>query len=194
MAEKQRLYRLMKTHLDIEKLIESGSINNELDLERAMIADRKLRLLSKESEHFKNLRKNLRTLIAAYENKVWNNLNEITNEKIAESDNAEIIAEKERIFLKTRKQIIREKLNTLDLTQENLGQILGHKSKTHMSELMNGIKPFTLRDLVIINRLLSIDIKDLVPVFLSGQDQVKVKSAIVKLNKPLLKLRKGDLV
>ena len=43
----------MKTNFDIEKFIESGSINNELDLERAMIADRKLRLLSKDSLHFK---------------------------------------------------------------------------------------------------------------------------------------------
>ena len=57
----------MKTNFDIEKFIESGSINNELDLERAMIADRKLRLLSKDSLHFKNLRKKLRDLIEADE-------------------------------------------------------------------------------------------------------------------------------
>jgi len=183
----------MKTHPDIERLIESGVISNELDHERAMIADRKLRLLAKENEHFKNLRKKLRALIETYESQNWSDINTVTPEKIAESDHAAIIAERERLFLKARKQRIREKLKALDLTQENLGQILGHRSKTHMSELMNGIKPFTLRDLVIINRLLGIDIKDLVPVFLSGEDQVKVKSAIVKLNKPLLKLRKGDL-
>lgn len=184
----------MKTNLDIEKLIESGLISNELDHERAVIADRKLRLLAKESEHFKNLRKKLRSMIAAYESHAWSDVDTVTAEKMTESDNAEVIAERERIFLRNRKQLIREKLKALDLTQENLGQILGHKSKTHMSELMNGIKPFTLRDLVIINRLLRIDIKDLVPVFLSGEDQRKVKAAILGLNKPSLKLKKSDLV
>ena len=57
MVKKKWTYRLMKTHFDIEKIIEMGIINNELDYERALIADRKLRLLGKEDVHFKNLRK-----------------------------------------------------------------------------------------------------------------------------------------
>lgn len=184
----------MKTHFDIENFIENGSITNELDLERAMIADRKLRLLSKENIHFKNLRKKLRDLIEEYENREWSNLDTVTDEKIIESDKSEIIAERERIFIETRKQQIRKKLKELDLTQENLGHILGHKSKTHMSELMNGIKPFTLKDLVIINRLLKIDINELVPIFLSREDQIKIKSAVLELNKPQIKLEKEDLM
>ena len=80
------------------------------------------------------------------------------------------------------------------MTQENLGHILGHKSKTHMSELMNGIKPFTLKDLIIINRLLKIDIKELIPIFLSTEDKIKVKSAVIELNKPQIKLEKADLL
>lgn len=184
----------MKTHFDIEKFIENGLITNELDLERAMIADRKLRLLSKENVHFKNLRKKLRDLIEDYENREWSNLDNITEEKVIESDKSEIIAERERIFIENRKQQIRKKLKALDLTQENLGHILGHKSKTHMSELMNGIKPFTLKDLVIINRLLKIDIKELVPIFLSREDQIKVKSAVIELNKPQIKLEKDGLM
>lgn len=180
----------MKTNFDIEKFIENGSITNELDLERAMIADRKLRLLSKENVHFKNLRKKLRDLIEDYENREWSNLDNITEEKVIESDKSEIIAERERIFIENRKQQIRKKLKALDLTQENLGHILGHKSKTHMSELMNGIKPFTLKDLVIINRILKIDITELVPIFLSREDQIKVKSAVIELNKPQIKLEK----
>lgn len=184
----------MKTHFDIEKFIENGLITNELDLERAMIADRKLRLLSKENVHFKNLRKKLRDLIEDYENREWSNLDNINEEKVIESDKSEIIAERERIFIENRKQQIRKKLKALDLTQENLGHILGHKSKTHMSELMNGIKPFTLKDLVIINRLLKIDIKELVPIFLSREDQIKVKSAVIELNKPQIKLEKDGLM
>ena len=184
----------MKTNFDIEKFIESGSINNELDLERAMIADRKLRLLSKDSLHFKNLRKKLRDLIEVYENEEWSNLDTLTDEKVIESDKSEFIAEQERVFIENRKQQIRKKLKALDLTQENLGHILGHKSKTHMSELMNGIKPFTLKDLIIINRLLKIDIKELIPIFLSTEDKIKVKSAVIELNKPQIKLEKADLL
>lgn len=43
----------MQKAFDIEQLVEAGAITNELDYERAMIADRKLRLLAKESVHFK---------------------------------------------------------------------------------------------------------------------------------------------
>lgn len=184
----------MKAYFDIEKLVESGSISNELDYERALIADRKLRLLSKENNHFKKLRLKLRDLIAEFENSEWSNVENVTEEKLSESAKSERIAEFERLFIENRKQEIRKKLKELDLTQEDLAKILGHKSKTHMSELINGIKPFTLRDLVIINRLLKIDINILVPVFLSKDDQVKVKEAVKSLDKPKIKLASDDLV
>lgn len=63
-----------------------------------------------------------------------------------------------------------------------------------MSELMNGIKPFTLKDLIIINRLLKIEIAVLIPVFLSKEDQTRVKEAVVRLNKPKVRLTSDDLV
>ena len=57
---------------DISELIENGEILNELDFERALIADRKLRVLAKENPKLKSVRKKLRDLIEAYENKNWN--------------------------------------------------------------------------------------------------------------------------
>ena len=194
MVEKKRPYSIMKTHFDIEKLIEKGIITNELDYDRALIADRKLRLLAKDNLHFKNLRSKLRNLLERYESAEWIDLDKIDDAKLLESAKTEHIAELERQFLENRKLIIRKKLKELDLTQENLATILGHKSKTHMSELMNGIKPFTLKDLVIINRLLKIEIDVLIPVFLSREDQVKVKEAVKKLDKPKLRLSSADLV
>lgn len=184
----------MKTHFDIEKIVERGIITNELDYERALIADRKLRLLTKDNIHFKNLRSNLRDIIEKYENSEWNDVNKIDDQKLLESDKSERIAELERLFLENRKQIIKKKLKGLELTQENLALILGHKSKTYMSELMNGIKPFTLRDLIVINRLLKIEIAVLIPVFLSKEDQTKVQEAVIKLGKPKVKLTSDDLV
>jgi transcriptional regulator with XRE-family HTH domain len=194
MVEEIWTYRIMKTHFDIENIVEKGVITNELDYERALIADRKLRLLAKENLHFKNLRVKLRDIIEKYENSEWSDIDAIDDNKLTESEKSERIAELERLFIENRKLTIRRKIKELDLTQENLASILGHKSKTHMSELMNGIKPFTLKDLIIINRLLKIDITLLIPVFLSKEDQTKVKEAVRKLGKPNVRLTDDDLV
>lgn len=183
----------MKTDFDIDKIIEKGAITNELDYDRALIADRRLRLLAKENIHFKKLRSTLRDIIEEYENREWNDVENIDENKIEESEKSEQVAELERLFIENRKQKIRTKIKELDLTQENLGLILGHRSKTHMSELMNGIKPFTLKDLIIINRLLKIEINFLIPKFLSQEDQTRVKQAIIKLDKPKIKLSSNDL-
>jgi transcriptional regulator with XRE-family HTH domain len=184
----------MESQIDIEKLIQLGSITNDFELERAMIADRKLRLLAKDNSHFKNLRKQLRDLIEDYENRTWTDINSLTEERIAESDKYEHLAEQESLFLNNRKNIIKAKLKKLDLTQENLAQILGHKSKTHVSELMNGIKPFTLRDLIIINKILKIDFNMLIPNFITPEDQIKISKTITSLNKPKLKFEKERLL
>lgn len=184
----------MRTDFDIEKIIENGSILNELDYERALIADRKLRLLAKDSLHFKKLRSKLRDVIAQYENTEWNTTEQIDDNKLLESNKAERIAELERQFMEKRKQSIRKKLKEFELTQQELALILGHKSKTHMSELINGIKPFTLKDLIIINRLFNINISELVPLFLSSEDQIRIKETVKKLNKPKVRLTDSDLV
>jgi transcriptional regulator with XRE-family HTH domain len=184
----------MKTHFDIEKIVEKGIIINELDYDRALIADRKLRLLAKDSLHFKNLRTKLRDILERYENAKWRDIDKIDAQQLSESVKSEQIAEQERQFIENRKQSIRKKLKGLDLTQENLAFILGHKSKTYMSELINGIKPFTLKDLIIINRLLNIKMEVLIPAFLSKEDQIKVKEAVRKLDKPKVKLNSNNLV
>lgn len=188
MVAKKRTHRLMKTHFDIEKIVQNGTITNGLDYERALVADKKLRLLAKESLHFKKLRTQLRDLIVQFENVNWNDANAIDAEKLAESEKQECLAEQERLFIETRKKIIKSKLKAAELTQENLASILGHKSNTHMSELMNGIKPFTLKDLIIMHRLLAIEMAILLPVFLSKEDQNRVKEAVLKLNKPKIAL------
>ncbi|SHM00030.1 hypothetical protein SAMN05444266_10626 [Chitinophaga jiangningensis] len=177
----------MKTHFDIEKFIAAGSINNELDYERAMIADRKLRLLAKENSHFKDLRNKLRDLIEEYENRVWKDAKAISWAQMQESEKAEKIAESERVFIQKRKNIIQRKLKEFSLTQAEFGLLLGHKSKTHMSELINGIKPFTLQDLIVISILFDIDVNLLVPRFLSDEKRTKIKTTISLLDKEKLK-------
>lgn len=183
----------MKTQFDISKFIDAGQIQNELDFERALIADRKLRVLSKENPKYKSLRKKLRDLIELYENQNWSNDSKISDEKLRESDIAELIAEKERLFIQRRKELIRKKLKELNLSQQDFGKILGHNSKSYISELMNGVSSFSLKDLIVINRLLKIDLTDLVPTFLSQSDRIKIKTTIKRLDNPKLKLSKDDL-
>ncbi|MEO5788894.1 MAG: helix-turn-helix domain-containing protein [Gelidibacter sp.] len=182
----------MTTKLDISDLLEHGKIQNELDLERAMIADRRLRVLSKEDPKYKVLRKKLRDWIEDYENKNWSTNSKISEEKIQDSDLAELIAERERQFIQNRKGLIRKKLKNLNLTQQDLGSVLGHNSKSYMSELMNGMSPFSLKDLIVINRLLKIELSDLIPTFLPESDQVRIKTSIDKLDNPKLKLSQDD--
>ena len=184
----------MKTHFDIQEIVEKGFITSELDYERALIADRKLRLLAIKNSHFKNLRVKLRDLLEKYENSNWSNIEQISENQILESEKSESVAESERLFIERRKLKIRNELKKLELTQENLASVLGHKSKTHMSELMNGIRPFTLKDLIIINKLLKIEITTLIPTFLSKDDQLKVNDAIKGLDKPKVRLTSKDFV
>lgn len=183
----------MKTQFDISELIENGKILNELDFERAMIADRKLRVLSKENPKFKAVRKKLRDLIEQYENQNWSTESNISDKKIRESDVAELIAEKERLFIQRRKELIRKKLKNLNLTQQDFGKVLGHQSKSYISELINGVSPFSLKDLIVINKILKINLTDLVPTFLPQSDRVKIRTTIKKLDNPKLKLSKDDL-
>lgn len=172
----------MKTSFDFEKLFNQNQIENEMDLERALVAERKLRIMAKEDQKFEIIRKKLRDSIYEYEQKNWSNIENITEERIRQSDQAQIIVEQEESFLFKRKSLIRSSLKSLKLTQQDLGVILGHSSKTYMSELMNGICPFPLKDLIIIHKLLKIKMNDLVPVFLSGTEQATININLKKVN------------
>ena len=61
-----------------------------------------------------------------------------------------------------------------------------------MSELMNGMSPFSLKDLIVINRLLKIELSDLIPTFLAQSDQARIRTSIDKLDNPKLKLSQDD--
>jgi len=78
------------------------------------------------------------------------------------------------------------------MTQQDLGVILEHP-KSYMSELINGVSQFTLKDLVIIHRILGINLNTLIPTYLQSETRDKVQQSIAKLNKPKLGLRKKEL-
>jgi len=183
----------MKDILDIKEVENINKLENEYDLQKASLFERKLRLLINENPDLKPIRDKLRDLIKSYEDKEWSDFNNISDLKVLESDKAEEIINSEQRFIKKRKEAIKKKLKDFDMTQQDLGVILEHP-KSYMSELMNGVSQFTLKDLVIVHRVLSINLNILIPTYLQSETTDKVNKSIKRLNKPKLGLSKTEIV
>lgn len=173
----------MKTQLDIKNVLRRGFISDEIEFERVLILYRKLRLVKENRSELAESYKQLRVLIQNYEEEHWNNETEITEDRINESDTAEFLAEQERLFLQQRKELIKTKLKAFDLNQQDLGVLLGH-TKSYISELMNGIHPFSNKDLIIIHRIFGIKLEALIPTMIPPMEQNRLKDSLAKINKP----------
>ena len=173
----------MKTQLDIKNVLRKGFISDEIEFERVLILYRKLRLVKENRPELSESYNQLRVLIKNYEEEHWNNETEITEDRINESDIAEFLAEQERLFLQQRKELIKTKLIVFDLNQQDLGVLLGH-TKSYISELMNGIHPFSNKDLIIIHRIFGIKLEALIPTMIPIMEQSRLKDSLAKINKP----------
>ncbi|WP_136468970.1 hypothetical protein [Flagellimonas onchidii] len=85
----------MENEYNINKIIESGEIQNEFDLEVALACHRLLRLMIKGNPKLKTTRKRLGDMIHDYESKNWSADSPIKPNQIKESDLAELYMEKE---------------------------------------------------------------------------------------------------
>mgnify|MGYP006284904781 FL=1 len=182
----------MKELKNIRDIQDVEKLENEYDFEKAFLLDKKLRLMVKDHPELKPLRKKLRRLMSDYEDRVWSDPEKVSEEQVEESENAERTVEAERKFIKKRKEAIRKKLKEYDMTQQDLGKLLDHP-KSYISELMNGVSQFSMKDLVIIHRLFGISLKTLIPTYLQSDTRTKINETINKLNKPKLKLKKDDI-
>jgi len=182
----------MENEFNINKILQQGSIRNELELEQSTLAERQLKLMSKENPEAKEKRIQLIELIDDYEAKHWSNRDEISYSQIDESDKAEESVLQHLEFTENRKKLIKLKLKRLGLNQQEFGRILGHDSKSYTSELMNGIVPFSLKDLVIISKLLKINLSNLIPTQIPEEEKNKIEKTIKQLDKPKLKLDRKE--
>ena len=151
----------MKDIMNIKEIENLERLENEYDLQKASLLERKLRLMTDENPDLKPIRKKLRDLIKEYEAREWADFENISDSKIEESDKAEVIINFEQRFINKRKESIRKKLKEFDMTQQDLGTLLGHP-KSYISELINGVSQFTMKDLVIIHRIFGISLKMLI--------------------------------
>ena len=154
----------MREIINIEEVLKIDKLENEYDLNKASLLERKLRLLEKEDLKYKPIRKKIRLLISQYESIKWADSDKITINQIEENDKAGNIIELEQKFISRRKDVIIKKLKDFDMNQQELGVVLGHP-KSYISELINGVSQFSMKDLVVIHRLFSIHLDLLIPTY-----------------------------
>jgi transcriptional regulator with XRE-family HTH domain len=182
-----------RMQLTIDTISKIDCLTNEYELQKAGLLERQLRLMEKDSPSYKKIRNHVRKLIVEYENRTWADTEKITERQLEESDLAEARIYMEITFYNKRKEIIRKKLKELDMTQQDLGTLLNH-SKSYISELINGLSPFSMKDLLIIHKILEIDLKFLIPSWVPLDVKEKVLENIELSNNLKLKRRKVNLI
>ncbi|NIJ51713.1 helix-turn-helix transcriptional regulator [Dyadobacter arcticus] len=177
MAKKQR--SAVMSAFDVREIIKKGELTSELEMERAVWAQRSLRLLGKDQPGLEPLRKQIRDLIIRYESLHWSDFDSIPKKQFTESDRAEKQAKKEFKFFKKRKELILKKLRQNGLNQNNLAAILAH-SKSYTSELLSGTRSFSMNDLVIIHKLFEITLENLIYAEIPAEVEKKFSDAVEK--------------
>ena len=178
--------------LEIDNILKIDELNNELEFEQATSIQGKLRWMVKEDSSLEPIHHHLLILIEKYELKHWGNELEITEEQIKESDIAEKIINAENIFIQKRKELIKSKLKENEISQKDLAKLLGHRPN-YMSELMNGVRPFSRDDIVVIHRLFGIDFNQLIPPFLKKEVTNHIKMTLGEMKNKRVKLKMNDL-
>lgn len=174
---------------DIISLVKNGKITSELELATALSASHSLRLLTKTDPSKKKLRDKLFDMIEEYEKAHWTDSEKITDYQVKQSDEADKFAEQERKFIEQRKKLILARLDKLNLTQQDLGRLLDHH-KSYMSELLNGLRPFSQKDLILVHLLLKLDMELLIPIIVPVETRKRIQKEVASLDTVRLK---GDL-
>jgi plasmid maintenance system antidote protein VapI len=175
----------------IQNIQKIKSLSNELEFEKASSLYLKLRVLVKEDKSYEPIRAYLRGLIKDYEENNWADEEKITDRQIKESDLAEALVQAENEFYQKRKELIKSKLKEAGINQNDLAKILGHR-KGYMSELINGLRPFSKEDLVVINRLFKIKFEDLIPAFIKQERASHIKRTLKSISNNKIRLTKKD--
>lgn len=175
----------------IQNIQKINSLTSELEFEKASSLYLQLRVLVKEDKSYEPIRTHLRGLIKDYEEKNWSDDYSVTEDQIKESDLAEALIQAENEFYHKRKELIKAKLKDAGLNQNDLAKILGHR-KGYMSELINGLRPFSKEDLVVINRLFKIKFEDLIPAFIKQEKASHIKKTLESLSNNKIRLTKKD--
>src|SRR5690606_14214752 len=105
---------------------------------------------------------------------------------------AEKLIKYQNTLIEQRKNRIKQTLKKLDLNQNDLAKLLGHR-KNYMSELINGLRPFSQEDIIIMHRILGIKLEHLMIPVIKRKVAARLRTVINELDKPELKLKGEDL-
>lgn len=183
---------LTMDRLSVNNILKIQQLTNELEFERATSIFLRIRKEAKEDPFLSEVRNHLKKLIKNYEGKYWYDEKQISEGQVKENDLAEKLVRDENAFIHKRKKLIRKKLKEFSLNQNDLARILGHH-KGYMSELINGLRPFSKEDIIIVHRLLKIEFEDLIPPFIPQKRATQIKNVLKKLPASNAKLKKQDL-
>ncbi len=180
--------------LEIDNILKLDKLSSELEYEKAISIYGRLRWMLRDDKSLITAKQHLKALIKQYEEAHWQDEAGISSKQIRESDNAEKIVYLESKFIQKRKELIREKLKESGIAQQDLAKILGHRPN-YMSELINGVRPFSRDDIIVLHRLFDLDLKDLVPPFLKLEVAYHIKQTLneLKNKKTKINLRLTDL-
>jgi len=180
--------------LRVDNIKKLNKLNSELEYEEALSIYGRLRWMVKEDPSLSDVKQHLKTIIKEFEKSQWEDETKISYEQVKESDIAEKIVSSESEFIQKRKELIKEELKKNGITQQDLAIILGHRPN-YMSELMNGVRPFSRDDIIVLHRLFDLDLKYLVPPFLKSEVANHIKETLKELRsrRSKIKLRLTDL-
>lgn len=159
-------------------------LSNELQYEKAITLYLQLRKNENGNQKYARIRNHLRNLIIDYEKRHWSNESQHTEDQILENDTAERLVRAENEFHQKRKEIIQEKLKSEGMNQTSLAIILGHR-KSYMSELINGWRPFSKDDIIVISRLFGIKLEDLIPPFIKEEKATQIRETLKSMGSSL---------
>lgn len=178
----------------IENILKIKSLESELELEQANSLFNKLRILQKVNPSMKLKRQHLANLIEAYENEHWSDSQKVTKLRIDASNRAGNTVNLQNQFIQRRKELIKKALKTNGLLQKDLADILSH-GNGYTSELINGVRPFSQDDIIIVHKVLGIELRDLIIPMLKEPKLKRVQLVLreKKKNNPKLKIADKEL-
>lgn len=168
--------------ININDIINRGTISDELEYQRALIISNKLGLMKdKNPEKFSHKFNLISGILEKYEDYIVSNELD-TDDFVMLSKHYEAIALAESSFKNERKILIKSKLKEAHINQSILAEIIGI-SPTHLSELINGVYPYTKDFCTILSRTLKIDRDKLVFPYIKKDIVERAKLHDIHFNK-----------
>ncbi|MBL0913756.1 MAG: helix-turn-helix domain-containing protein [Bacteroidia bacterium] len=177
----------------IDNVLKIKALGSESELAQAQHLYLKLRPAAADSPSLKPVRKHLAQLIKAYEEIHWARVEEVSAAQVKQAEYVEKQVLGREKFISRRRDLIRNALKRFGLKQNDLADLLGHR-KSYTSELVNGVRPFSQEDVILLHLLLGLRLEDLILPLVKESALTRLRTTLARLNRPGLQLREAFFV